>query len=1038
MPATSNNLPALIQRRPSMWTCADGLLELLSAAPLATEAERSQLANKLETSDDVAWSELETWVGDWPQPPNALDELRSWLTETESLGLAHKTLAELGSGSGKSISLLGALVAALARFEEAVAARDDHCLFAGDAHRRSKALGVAVAPWSWFAGGTAKAWLERGPEATKQLCQLWLEGRVEPQDAALLRQAVGRDEGLRNALREVVAEATQELFVMRWTPDWSLDVARSEAELDSAAELLVCRLPHLEAQLSVCQHADGSYWRYADGSGELVPFATHEHAWTDPVLGELRTRIHVQVPNAAQDAWHGLTSFEQVAAGQPSARNEPIVTAIVASLHDGSLAGALQKGHQAFETGDDLSDVEEHLVAHAFEARIVLPDALKALSDAGVDIRALSERVTASDELHQSHGSAVQLVPDDLYQELTAGVPLDHNAWWGSRAALDQRVPPGVIEGALRALHLDESQASGADVLRFPRQGAITTSPQALASEVMAPLRLAAASADGVPAATEPPCSWIAPKPTTSPPDAATVVAAGRVPLLLFDEENQRGVIAELRIHVADHADEKAVWEHAPYLKKLARSVIRIAYYQAAALTPWGAAPHNFAAHRLQLEIDPAVAKSARLEVDGRSVGLPAALAFASTWLGRPLPTDVAAVGTVSPGGWVGAVGAVEAKTRRLAQLAERSDLRVLCAKDNANQVNDGGLQAVCVEKLKDALEVAKLELDSLDTSCFGPVSARKTKLGELVEDIRNGALGKHGVECTWGQLGDKTRRLIDSLKGEPGAGDLNEARCWLAIAYTHAGMLDDVDAALRDVELPGHAPPRLQTLFHIVRLGEAIDRRDLQSDETKERMANVERNLEALRTNPDPELHGRAAGTLGRAHLHAGALTKALPLLREGVAEHLANHPMEVGRSRIYLAMALRMTGDPQAALHEVVQGAHELATYTRTYSPEYEADTRMYLDYEMARILVSLERHDEAISCATRALRRCEWMFWPQLGIRRTLAWALRMTDRAKEADQQVERMRAMFIPPGHEELRKELFVEAQGYPIEGGEVY
>ncbi len=54
----------------------------------------------------------------------------------------------------------------------------------------------------------------------------------------------------------------------RWEPRWSLDVARTEDELDDAAVLLAVSLPHLGDRLLVRQHAEGTWW-----SGPLT------HVW---------------------------------------------------------------------------------------------------------------------------------------------------------------------------------------------------------------------------------------------------------------------------------------------------------------------------------------------------------------------------------------------------------------------------------------------------------------------------------------------------------------------------------------------------------------------------------------------------------------------------------------------------------------------------------------------------------------------------------------------------------------------------------------
>lgn len=1040
-------IETLLKQPESYWQTADGLLTGLASMATGSAEEQSVLKDVLAGTRAVAWDDAASWVEDWPSMPTSPDGVLHWLAETEMLGLVEIALKAFGDTSPEAVRLLTAVQEQLIGCAQALASSDTHFVYAGEAEKRAKDLGFLPPPWSFIEAGSAAAQLAQDDASLEPLCALWFEGRLHSEDAAQLRQLFPSHRPLAAALQHRIAEATTTLRRTQWNPAWTPSVAQDELQLDAAAVLLRCPLPHIESDLVVRHHVDGSHWTIGTHDAYLVAADCDSHRWSLPDLGSFSTRMGQDKPDAATDVWHGLRQLDALGDTLPEQRVQAILETWLAALEDGVLGRALEAGHKAFEEGLPTSREQELLVGHALQLRLQLPDAI---DRSGLELEAqlfLHEQLDAVDTRHATHGSALFLIEDERYQQLSEDEPLDYETWWGKRALLDEAVPEERVEQALDALHREQMRSEqendgGADIIAFVPRASTASSTQIQADEARGTMALAAQSAKAPAASTEAPCSWLKPAPSTTSNDSehpAPDALAGCVPLLLYRGDNKQGVLAELRVTVAEYADEKAVWAKALDLKRLARSVIRTAYYEAAGQTPWGAPPFDFARHRFELIIDPGVAEQAsRVSVDGRSVGLPAALAFASAWLGQSLPKNLAAVGTVSPGGWVGAVGAVTAKTRCLAALVDRSDFRVLCAQGNAEQVREGGIEPVVVEKLADALAKAKFELGRLDGSCFGSISARKGKLDDLVRDIKNSALDKHGAECTWRQLGDKTRRLIDSLKDEPGAGDLNEARCHLALAYTHAGMLGDVDAALRGVTLPVNAPRRIKTLFHIVRLGKAIDAQALESAEGHTFMQQVASDLDDLRQESDPELHGRAAGTLGRAYMHANRLAQALPLLREGVSQHLAHQPHEVGRSRIYLAMALRRAGEAQAALDELVQAAQELETHTRRWSEDYARDTRMYLDYEMARTLVSLERFDEAISCGMRALRRCAWIFWPQLGVRRTLAWALRMTDRPDEADQHVEKMRASFIPAGHQELGEKIIAEAEGYPIEDGEIY
>jgi hypothetical protein len=133
---------------------------------------------------------------------------------------------------------------------------------------------------------------------------------------------------------------------------------------------------------------------------------------------------------------------------------------------------------------------------------------------------------------------------------------------------------------------------------------------------------------------------------------------------------------------------------------------------------------------------------------------------------------------------------------------------------------------------------------------------------------------------------------------------------------------------------------------------------------------------------------------------------------------------------------MALRMSGRTPEALEQLVTASGELETFTRPYSPEYEVATRPYVDYELARVLLALERYEDARRVASRALETCKWTWWPQLGILRVRAWSSRMNGRLAEADADVERMREWARAAGT--FGDRLLEEASGYPAENGEIY
>jgi len=443
----------------------------------------------------------------------------------------------------------------------------------------------------------------------------------------------------------------------------------------------------------------------------------------------------------------------------------------------------------------------------------------------------------------------------------------------------------------------------------------------------------------------------------------------------------------------------------------MARETIRSAYYAAVAATPLRAAPVSFARHRIEFVVDRDALSGGDLEVDGQSLGLSAALAFASAWLDKPIASNTACLGTVTPWGQLGSVHAVEEKVRALAAAAGSSAPRVIGVEATSGEVLEAGGQAVSAAMFAEAAEEADLILSELGSASYGSVHDRLRALADLVSDIKTDNLARHGQSATWGGLADDLRRLIDSLKEEPAASAaLEEARCLAGLAYSHAGLLEDVKAMLGKVERPESLGLEVRSLYDIVAVGRYLDMLTLETDKGRGAIAALEADLEELCLAPRSSMFGRAAGTLGRARMHLGQLDDTLPLLEEGVEHHLAHEPHEAARSRQYLAMALRMSGDTPEALDELFRARRELETLTRNYSPEYEDSCRVYLDYELARTLLAADRPADALAFANAAMDKASPGWWPRLGILRARAWALRMCNDEMAADEDVQAMQAL----------------------------
>ncbi|MCB9609772.1 MAG: hypothetical protein H6716_24480 [Polyangiaceae bacterium] len=1026
---TDLDLARLLDSRPRLWRGAEGLLNLLAAASVAEQPQFQRLAASLGSADDGAWLDLADWLKSWPRPSGDAEALSVWLAEAELLGLSSLGLAKLELKVDGADTTAETLAGLLSECEPLVVHRTDHVLLAGEAERRLRELRIEVKPWSWIQGGTVGR-LNASDAPWREICELWVSSQLHSADAVLLTDRVRSDAKLLQVYRDVVAEWSSDIFVTLWNANWSLDVARSVDELDVAHRLLSVQLPHIASEIEVKQHVEGTWWSYPDGRSELVPQRVAEHRWHDDLLGEMLTRIHVSEPDAAQDAWHALVSLQRVANGEGSSRGEDVAAAVIEDLARGHLGGAIVEASACFENGTDLDGTTERLVDYAFEARVRLSEVLMRLSDMAVDVTAAAAALTEADEVHREHGSAVLVVSDDVYQSVSDGIPFDHAEWWGARARLDHHVPQGVVDGALQAIASASSERRTGTVISFPQPTLRHQSRHALSREVT---KLAAATHDTLfTGLSEQPCAWLA---------NGAGPTAGCVPVLLLDEKRGVGVVAELRIAVGDTISEHELWLRAPALQYVARQSIRDAYYAAASTTRMGAAPHSFARHRIELVVDRAALMDAEMEVDGRSLGLSAALAFASAWLERPISGDMAALGTVSPGGAVGPVHAVEQKVRSLRGVSGDRPVRVICASIASDEVRSGGGTDVPVSNLAEAAVGAGVALTELGSAPYGSVHDRLRATRDIVSDIKTGNLARHGAAATWAGVADDLRRLVDSLAKEKAAEALlSEARCMAALAYSHAGLLNDVHGMLRGVERPQSLGLEVRTLYDIVAVGGLVDGQSLSTDKGRAGVAALEADLAELRGSGETSMLGYAAGTLGRAKMHGGDVDGALPLLEEGVAHHLAAAPHESARSRVYLAMALRMSGDADTGIEELYRARRELETLTRDYSPEYEESCQPFLNYELARTFIAIDRPEDAIATATSALQQAPRAWWPRLGILRARAWALRMADDGAGADADVEAMRelAVGISPPYDELARRLIAEAEGFPILDGEVY
>jgi tetratricopeptide (TPR) repeat protein len=289
-----------------------------------------------------------------------------------------------------------------------------------------------------------------------------------------------------------------------------------------------------------------------------------------------------------------------------------------------------------------------------------------------------------------------------------------------------------------------------------------------------------------------------------------------------------------------------------------------------------------------------------------------------------------------------------------------------------------------------------------------------------------------------WWVLGERMRVLICALGDDPGTrSDLGAARAAAALALTHAGDMAAVKAILDDLVVDEKTPPEIRVIKGIVGLGLALD------DEQWQKCEKLARALDADLAIAAPahreRLMAKVHGTQGRALMQQRRLGEALPLLERAVSEHGQWGLHELGRSRMYLAQALRMAGSYPESMSQLDAAWTDLDENTRRWSEFYYQSCVVYWRYERARLLVEMGRAEEAVAHATEALGEAEsGGFWPRLGLLRTLAWAYRLLAREEDAAAMVARMGEISVPESSKGFAARLVEEAKGSVRWDGVVY
>lgn len=519
------------------------------------------------------------------------------------------------------------------------------------------------------------------------------------------------------------------------------------------------------------------------------------------------------------------------------------------------------------------------------------------------------------------------------------------------------------------------------------------------------------------------------------PPDEETDV--GQIDAAVVLEGGRRGAIARLRIRRVASGESRDPWKNASNLRSVARDALRAAFLCAARQMPWKLAPCPFDDHVFELETPDGVDA-----IDGPSLGLPAALAFVSLWSGRACEPYVLATGRVDASRCevlpVGGVGAKAAAARALG-----TDARLIVPRDDRDQTEGVGL---AVDDVEGALEHAGLEAPSGEDyePWLGDISEREALLEKMSRQVENQAVGEYAQEGDdpWLVLADRMRAVLTSIEAEE---DLPEttrkicarARSLAALAYSHAADPASANTVLGGAPPSDDESPAVRLLRSIVELsGKNLPglRGTEPSDEEKQLYSRIDELLPRVEGPDRRVLEGQALGTQGRFLMHHGRIGEALPLLEKAVDHHDLHAPQQSPRSRVYLAMALRMDDRVDQAFARLLEARDRLREVER-YSAEYAVGTRIYVEYELARAFLKADLAGAASVAARHAdqLARARGLHWPRPGILRTLAWAQKAQDRSADA---VMRELERLVASGG--IFQVFLDEARGERTDEGEVY
>lgn len=851
------------------------------------------------------------------------------------------------------------------------------------------------------------------------------------------------------------------LRVPRRRDDWFVDVGRCDQDWETSLVLAEVALPETVDRVVVRLHRDGTWWSVPGEPRKIiVPWTRPAFAWRD---GQTRLTPYVIAP--LEELGHALKQITSLIGKKAlSDRELESVLAIALELEMGAMHRWLIRAARVFERGID-DEEARGWAERGLELRITLE---RIAMDHGAPL--LIDALARVDAALEPAASAVMLVGDETYDRVTGEFPVDEQTWWGAREALRSGVPEEKVAGELMGV-----RESGARVIPLRAQHPVETARPlwraAAANDDLATRITALGSCEKgslrwqfdavMESLNRVPCLWLRADVKEAVDSLAgqsvlgwrlealheaVLPVAGRVPLLLYLHERHAGVLLELRISRGGDG----LWARAGALRPIARDAIRLAFAAVAASTDTMQPRFPIDEHVIDV-VGPESVLQELAAIDGTSITLPAALAFASLWLGQAPPWDSASTGGLRLHRdrvevlRVGSSG-LEAKARALAAWARPERAKLIVA--DGHRLEES-VALMGVGTLNEALEAVGLDLAGRSRWMpLGDQATRMAELDRLFHELRTQDLTRHRREgaIPWCVLGDRIQTIATSLRNVVAADDprLAHAEAYAALAHAHAGDMS-VLARVPEIAASNDLPPAVAVVGLLASLVHAIGGESYDACDALRRA--LDERLGALHDSERRSLFGVVRGTQGRSFLHDRRLPreerarKSIPLLETSVEHHARHNPVEAPRSRIYLSMALRTAGRTDAAWIQLLHAQRELESDTRVWSGTYYQTTRVYLLYERARVALELGRHEQALADTELALSHTDdQTFWPAIGILRTRTWALRAAGQTAEADESARlmRQRAQGVPEAVRKLIDRMVAEAEGPMTRDGEVY